>query len=169
MIMQMPLAFLVGVPGGGELLLIFVAVLLMFGPKKLPEIARNIGKAMEYLRQTSQEFRDQIMRLDEEATKTIEAAVVDKSDTGTQTAQNELPLGVSESPPSEDPYPNTEDYPGIDSSMPAPDGEEKSAVNNEVKLEENNAAKIDSNITGIQEGIAGPEVEDAGKGNGFAD
>ena len=78
--MQMPLAFLVGVPGGGELLLIFVAVLLMFGPKKLPEIARNIGKAMEYLRQTSQEFRDQVMRLDEETTKAVESAVADKTE-----------------------------------------------------------------------------------------
>lgn len=166
--MQMPLAFLVGVPGGGELLLIFVAVLLMFGPKKLPEIARNIGKAMEYLRQTSQEFRDQVMRMDEEATKTIESAVSDKPDTIDQGGQSELPLGVSEPPPPENPYQNPEDYTGADSSIQAADGEQQSTVNNEVKLEENNAAKVDSNIPVVPESIAGSEVKDAGKEDGLA-
>lgn len=46
---------------GGELLIIIVAVFLIFGPKKVPEIARQMGKTMNELKKTtsdlSREFR----------------------------------------------------------------------------------------------------------------
>lgn len=32
--------------GGGELLLIFLVVLLIFGARRIPEIARSLGRAM---------------------------------------------------------------------------------------------------------------------------
>ena len=54
-----------GGAGGGEIILIFVVVLLMFGPKKLPQIARMIGKTLDELRRASQDFKDQIMSIDE--------------------------------------------------------------------------------------------------------
>lgn len=60
-----PLAFLSGSPGSGELLLVFAVILLVFGPKRLPEIARKIGSLIDTLRHASQDFRDQVMRLDE--------------------------------------------------------------------------------------------------------
>lgn len=41
----------------GELLFLFVLALLVFGPRKLPEIARQLGKAMAELRRASNEFR----------------------------------------------------------------------------------------------------------------
>jgi sec-independent protein translocase protein TatA len=56
-------AFL-GEIGGGELLVVFVAILLLFGSNRLPEIARSIGRALEELRHASQNFRDQIMDAD---------------------------------------------------------------------------------------------------------
>jgi sec-independent protein translocase protein TatA len=34
-----------GFPGGTELLLILVVVMLLFGAKKLPELARSMGRA----------------------------------------------------------------------------------------------------------------------------
>ena len=37
--------------GSGEILLIFLGILLMFGAKKLPELARGLGKGLN-------EFRD---------------------------------------------------------------------------------------------------------------
>ena len=43
--------------GSGELLLILVAALLVLGPKKLPEVARTLGKAMGELRRVSTEFQ----------------------------------------------------------------------------------------------------------------
>jgi sec-independent protein translocase protein TatB len=47
-------------PGSGELIVIFVLVLLLFGPDKLPELARNIGKGLREIRKVSDEFRSQL-------------------------------------------------------------------------------------------------------------
>lgn len=57
------LAFLPGSPGPGELLLLFLAILLLFGPRRLPEMARKVGRMLEALRRASYEFRDQIMAI----------------------------------------------------------------------------------------------------------
>ena len=46
--------------GFGEMAFLFVLALLVFGPKKLPEIARQIGKAMNEFKKASNEFRSQI-------------------------------------------------------------------------------------------------------------
>ena len=43
----LPAAFLTGSPGAGELLLLFVVILVLFGPKRLPGIARIIGKTLD--------------------------------------------------------------------------------------------------------------------------
>jgi sec-independent protein translocase protein TatA len=52
--------------GGGELLVVFIAILLLFGGKRLPSIARSLGKASQDLRRASQDFKDQLMRADAE-------------------------------------------------------------------------------------------------------
>jgi TatA/E family protein of Tat protein translocase len=65
MSMYCPCAFLTGAPGMGELLLLFVVILVLFGPKRLPGIARMIGKTLDELRRASQDFKDQIMQIDE--------------------------------------------------------------------------------------------------------
>ena len=43
-----------------ETLFLFLLALLVFGPKKLPEIARQVGKALNELRRASNEFKAQI-------------------------------------------------------------------------------------------------------------
>lgn len=68
---SLPVAFLSGSPGMGELLLISAVVLLLFGPKRLPEIARMIGRTLDELRKASQDFRDQIMQIDDGVTSEV--------------------------------------------------------------------------------------------------
>jgi sec-independent protein translocase protein TatB len=44
--------------GGPELLLIFVIALLIFGPKKLSELGRTLGKGVAEFRKAATELRD---------------------------------------------------------------------------------------------------------------
>ena len=46
--------------GMPEMIFIFVLALLLFGPKKLPELARQLGKAMAEFKKASNEFRSQL-------------------------------------------------------------------------------------------------------------
>lgn len=43
-----------------ETIFLFVLALLVFGPKKLPEIARQVGKALNEFKRASNEFKAQI-------------------------------------------------------------------------------------------------------------
>ena len=43
-----------------ETVFLFVLALIVFGPKKLPEIARQAGKLLAELRRASNEFKSQI-------------------------------------------------------------------------------------------------------------
>ena len=43
-----------------DTVVLFVLALLLFGPKKLPLIARQIGKALNEFKRASNEFRSQI-------------------------------------------------------------------------------------------------------------
>jgi sec-independent protein translocase protein TatA len=47
----------IGVP---ELIVILAIALLIFGPKKLPEVGRSIGKALREFRRTSDEIKEKI-------------------------------------------------------------------------------------------------------------
>jgi Tat protein translocase TatB subunit len=49
-----------GTLGGPELFLIFVVALIVFGPRKLPEIGKSLGKMMAEFRKASNEFRNTI-------------------------------------------------------------------------------------------------------------
>jgi TatA/E family protein of Tat protein translocase len=62
---QLPLAFLDAM-SPGELFLVLAAILLFFGPRRLPELARKAGRVMSELRRASQEFKNQIMQIEEE-------------------------------------------------------------------------------------------------------
>ncbi|MGZ5468554.1 MAG: Sec-independent protein translocase protein TatB, partial [Candidatus Aminicenantales bacterium] len=46
--------------GPTELIMIFVIALLVFGPKKLPEIGRSVGKALREFKKTSEEIKGRI-------------------------------------------------------------------------------------------------------------
>jgi len=46
--------------GFSETIFLFFLALVIFGPKKLPEIARQVGKALNEFRRASNEFKAQI-------------------------------------------------------------------------------------------------------------
>jgi Tat protein translocase TatB subunit len=54
--------------GGTELLIILVLALLLFGPRRLPQLGRTIGRALAEFRGATQEFRaslDRELRVEE--------------------------------------------------------------------------------------------------------
>ncbi|ATH07782.1 hypothetical protein BIY24_07420 [Halobacteriovorax marinus] len=46
--------------GGAELLIIFVFALLFIGPKKLPELARGLGKGIREFQKAKDDLLDQV-------------------------------------------------------------------------------------------------------------
>ena len=51
------LAFIGGL-GGPEIAVIFIIVLLLFGAKKIPELARGLGKSMGEFKRARDDFED---------------------------------------------------------------------------------------------------------------
>ena len=47
----------IGLP---EIILILILALIVFGPKKLPEVGRSVGRGLREFRRASQDWRDQI-------------------------------------------------------------------------------------------------------------
>ena len=90
-----------------ETIFLFVLALLVFGPKKLPEIARTIGKALNEFRRASNEFKAQIEQeiahLEVEKTSILPPA---KSPEGT--ASRTLPATVAPVEESKEPLPKVE-------------------------------------------------------------
>lgn len=55
--------------GGPELILIFLLALLLFGAKRLPQLARGIGKSMGEFKRAREEFENEIAHAEEETIK----------------------------------------------------------------------------------------------------
>lgn len=47
---------------GGEILLIIIVIYLVFGPKKIPEFARMIGKGINEMRRATNDIRNEITK-----------------------------------------------------------------------------------------------------------
>jgi Tat protein translocase TatB subunit len=51
-----------GSVGGMEILLVLVLALLLFGPRKLPQIGRTVGKALTEFRRATTDFKTNLER-----------------------------------------------------------------------------------------------------------
>jgi sec-independent protein translocase protein TatA len=58
----------IGIPG---LILILVLALIIFGPKKLPEIGRAFGQTLKEFKKSTRELTDDVMKDTDEDHKTI--------------------------------------------------------------------------------------------------
>jgi len=57
--MQISLAFFGGL-GGWEILLILLVLLIFFGAKKIPELARGLGKGIREFKDATKEIKDEL-------------------------------------------------------------------------------------------------------------
>ena len=56
---MIPFAF-IGPLGWSELLIIFFIILIIFGPRKLPEVAEAMGKSIQKFKRASKDARKEI-------------------------------------------------------------------------------------------------------------
>ncbi|MCG8388437.1 MAG: twin-arginine translocase TatA/TatE family subunit [Cytophagales bacterium] len=63
--------FAIGMPGGWEWIVIILVVLIFFGAKKIPELARGLGKGIREFKDATKEIKQDI----EESAKSTDEAV----------------------------------------------------------------------------------------------
>lgn len=59
---SLPLAF--GMPSGQDLLVLLVIVLVLFGAKRLPELARGLGQSVNEFKKAKEEFDKETAKTD---------------------------------------------------------------------------------------------------------
>lgn len=79
---------LIAVPGGWELVLIVLVILLLFGAKKLPELARGTGRALRIFKSETKGLVDDDDDVDEDV-KTREQREIEARRTATDPVTGE--------------------------------------------------------------------------------
>ena len=64
-------AFIFESVGSGEWLVLLAVILIVVGPKNLPSAARKMGQVLSQLRRAADEFKRQIMTMDQEMEKAV--------------------------------------------------------------------------------------------------
>ena len=59
---------LFGIPSGWELIIIAIVILLLFGAKRIPELARGLGKGIREFKDATKEIKNEL----EESNKEIQ-------------------------------------------------------------------------------------------------
>ena len=105
-------AFVFDSVSGGEWLVLLAVILIIVGPKNLPSTARKVGEIMSKLRRAADEFKRQLMTMDEEMKKAadgIKKEYIDIPEDSTDRDITEISDGSDE--PYNYDYENP-DYPG---------------------------------------------------------
>lgn len=109
-----------GTLGGPELFLIFVVALIVFGPRKLPDIGKSLGRMMAEFRKASNEFRSTI-ESEVEAEKIRDAMRIEppRVDTTPSYAAPEPASSTAATASTDAAQPDATDVPAVDEPSPA--------------------------------------------------
>lgn len=58
--MSLATVFLIGMPGGSEWIFIILAIVLLFGGRKIPELMKGIGKGMREFKDAKDNVKSEI-------------------------------------------------------------------------------------------------------------
>jgi sec-independent protein translocase protein TatB len=108
-------------PSFGDSAFIFILALLLFGPKKLPELARQLGKLMAEFRRASNEFRmqmDEELRLADQAEQQKKIAAMEAAAPVTPSVADTIP--EPEHPHTAEPEPYPADATTHEATAPEP-------------------------------------------------
>jgi len=83
--------------GGGEIILILALVLILFGAKKLPELAKGLGTGIKEFKKATREVTDEVSNAMDETPS--QRRLPPSPSTPVQSAQTEQPQTVPQSSP----------------------------------------------------------------------
>ena len=86
--------------GFPEMVLIFVVALLVFGPKRLPELGRSLGRGLSEFRRASSDLKNSIEREIDAAD--IEQSIAD-TQKATEKATSEIKQSIADTPVADTP------------------------------------------------------------------
>ncbi len=90
--------------GMTELLVILVLALLVLGPKRLPEMARSLGRGLAEFRRASTDIRREFLDVSEQARSDPLGSTGEREEgSGTGSKPEQEPSGTSPDPPSKRP------------------------------------------------------------------
>ena len=107
-----------GTLGGPEIFLILVVALIVFGPRRLPEIGKSVGKMLAEFRKASNDFKRTIEdEVEAERLRDLDTARAAPAPTATAAppAATEAPPATTEAPHVEQPSP-----PAVSREEPVP-------------------------------------------------
>ena len=78
--------------GGWEIILVLVVVLILFGAKKIPELAKGLGQGIKEFKKATKEVTDEIQNTPADTTaQTGKSSVVTTSQPASTVSQNPNP------------------------------------------------------------------------------
>lgn len=164
-------AFVFDSVGGGEWLVLLAVILIVVGPKNLPSAARKMGQVMSKLRRAADEFKRQLMTMDDEMKRTADELkreyidIPEDSSTGDRAASESSEAEASHDGMYGDgDYPESDYYGMTDENglevASAPDGETSSPSAGQPESAESNIQQPES-VSQSEEKTEGTNEQDS--------
>lgn len=109
----MGFAFIFESVGGTEWFVLLGVILIVVGPKNLPSAARKLGQIMTKLRRAADEFKRQLMSMDQEVRNQVNSAVADDTSSlssSDSSAEDRADDGGDDLYSDDNPYPGHDDF-----------------------------------------------------------